>query len=455
MKKTRYKACLLISELDDDMILEAELSDVPVCGARRRSRGLVKRILVIAACVTLSAAAATALLLPAMLRDTPAPSIPPATAEPTTAEPTTELPAPAVHWVSDSTLVKVERLSASVESGGADDTYEDDLVSVESRTQHFADQLILIHFSCREDEHIVVEPGTWRSTLNHVYLYTAEGEGLTRSYWRYTDGELDGHTSVSEELEYSRYKDYFGRPVTAENGDVLLWQYANLALSCVEDNFVDFTVVDDEGKITGGGSIYIGGLDLTELSTNKTYYGEGSYGSNSGGSFESFCFTNAIYRPSVLGAYRYTNEGGGNDETQAQRLQDLHALAPERREFLFADVSSELLRVSVREALADYAWVIGETCGWGLSSFGKYQNETKYLIMSFANSLDPADHEYLLFLYEGTYRRITGWEVHLQNEYGDMIIGCLYLEDGTVVQVDLRHADQPVTLLPPAETETA
>ena len=111
--------------------------------------------------------------------------------------------------------------------------------------------------------------------------------------------------------------------------------------------------------------------------------------------------------------------------------------------------------MSVREALADYAWVIGKTGGWGLSSFGKYQNETKYLIMSFAKSLDPADHEYLLFLYEGTYRRITGWEVHLQNEYGDMIIGRLYLEDGTVVQVDLRHADQPVTLLPPAETETA
>lgn len=33
MKKTRYQACLLISELDDDMILEAELANVPM---RRR-----------------------------------------------------------------------------------------------------------------------------------------------------------------------------------------------------------------------------------------------------------------------------------------------------------------------------------------------------------------------------------------------------------------------------------
>ena len=75
--------------------------------------------------------------------------------------------------------------------------------------------------------------------------------------------------------------------------------------------------------------------------------------------------------------------------------------------------------------------------------------------MSFANSLDPTDHEYLLFLYEGTYRRIMGWEVELTNEYGGMIAGRLYLEDGTVVQVDVRHTDHPVTVLPPAETETA
>ena len=58
-------------------------------------------------------------------------------------------------------------------------------------------------------------------------------------------------------------------------------------------------------------------------------------------------------------------------------------------------------------------------------------------------------------LYEGAYRRIMSWEVELKNEYGGMIAGCLYLEDGTMVQVDLRHTDQPVTLLPPAETETA
>ena len=450
MKKTRYQACLLISELDDDMILEAELSDTPARGARC-SRGFARRVLVIAACLTLLAAAATVLLLPAMLREYPAPSPIP----PLTSEPAVETPEPVVNWVSDPTLVRVERLSASEAVADPDVTEDGNLVSVESQTQYFANQLILIHFSCRADEHVMVEPSSWRSALNPVYLYTAEGDGHTRSYWRFKNEELDGHTSVSEELEYSRYKDYFGRPVTVENGDVLLWQYANLALACIEDNFVDFTVVDDEGNITGGGSIYIGGYDLTSMSTNKTYYGEGSYGSNSGGSAESFCFTNAIYRPVVLGAYRYTNEGGGDAETQAQRRKDLHALAPERRESLFADVSSELLRVSVREALADYAWVIGKTGGWGLSSFGKYQNETKYLIMSFANSLDPADHEYLLFLYEGTYRRITGWEVHLQNEYGDMIIGCLYLEDGTVVQVDLRHADQPVTLLPPAETGTA
>ncbi|MBO5042113.1 MAG: hypothetical protein J6D87_04030 [Clostridia bacterium] len=447
MKKTRYQACLLISELDDDMILEAELANVPM---RRRVGHVMKRVWLIAACMTLLATAAILLLLPAMLREYPAPSPIP----PLTSEPAVETPEPVVNWVSDPTLVRVERLSAPEAVADTDVTEDGNLVSVESQTQYFASQLILIHFSCREDEHVMVEPSSWRSALNPVYLYTAEASGITRSYWRFTDGELDEQASPSEELSYSRFKEAFGRSVTARNGDVILWQYADLALACVEDNFVDFTVVDDEGNVTGGGSIYIGGLDLTSMSGNKTYYGESLYG-DSGGSFKNFCFTNAIYRPVVLGAYRYTNEGGGDEKIQAQRLKELHALASERRESMFADVSGELLRVSVREALADYAWVIGETGGWGLTSIGKYQNETKYLIMSFANSLDPADHEYLLFLYEGTYGRITSRETELTNEYGGMIAGRLYLEDGTVVQVDLRHADQPVTLLPPAETETA
>lgn len=447
MKKTRYKACLLIGELDDDMILEAELAALPM---RRGSRHLMKRILVIAACVTLAVTTAIILLLPAMLRDNPAPPPSP----PLTSEPAVETPESVVNWVSDPTLVKVERLSASKAAADADITEDGDFVSVESQKQFFADQLILLHFSCHENERIIVEPSSWRSVLNRVCLYTTEGDGVTRSYWRYTDEELGGRASVSEELDYSQHKDRFGLSVTVENGDVLLWQYANLALSCVEDNFVDFTVVDDEGNITGGGSIYVGGFDLTELSANKKYYGESLYG-DFGGSFESFGFTNAIYRPAVLGAYRYTNAGGADEAIQAQRLRDLHSLAPERRQPLFADISGELLRVSVREALTEYAWVIGETGGWGLTSIGKYATETKYLIMSFTNSLDPADHEYLLFLYEGTYQRITGWEVHLQNEYGGMIAGHLYLEDGTVVQVDKRNTKQPVTLLPPAETETA
>ncbi len=450
MKKTRYKACLLIGELDDGMILEAELAEMPACGSRRRSRSLMKRVLVVAACMALLAAALTVLLLSAMRRDDPAP--PPETED---SHIVTEPSAPAVHWVSDPTLVKVERLSASPATDAADDTYEDDLISVQTQTRFLNDQLILLHFSCRENEHIIVEPSSDRSALNPVYLYTPEGDDVTRSYWRFRDEELDGHAPVSEALDYRLHRDRFGLSVTAENGDVLLWQYANLALPCAEDNYVDFTVVDDKGNVTGGGSIYIGGLDLTEMSANPKYYGVNPYSLNEGGPFESFCFTNAIYRPVVLGAYRYTNVGGADDTTQAQRLQDLHALAPERRETLFTDLDGELLRVSVREALTEYAYVIGKTGGWGLTSVGKRDNKTEYVVMSFVSSLDPADHEYLLFLYEGTYRRITGGEIHLKNEYGGMIAGLLYLEDGTVVQVDVRHTDQPVTLLPPAETETA
>ena len=75
MKKTRYQACLLINELDDDMILEAELANVPM---RRRVGHVMKRVWLIAACMTLLATAAILLLLPAMLREYPAPSpIPP------------------------------------------------------------------------------------------------------------------------------------------------------------------------------------------------------------------------------------------------------------------------------------------------------------------------------------------------------------------------------------------
>ena len=162
MKKTRYKACLLISELDDDMILEAELANVPM---RRRVGHVMKRVWLIAACMTLLATATILLLLPAMLREYPVPSPIP----PLTSEPAVETPEPVVNWVSDPTLVRVERLSASEAVADPDVTEDGNLVSVESQTQYFANQLILIHFSCREDEHVIVEPSSWRSALNPVY----------------------------------------------------------------------------------------------------------------------------------------------------------------------------------------------------------------------------------------------------------------------------------------------
>ena len=451
MKKTRYKACLLIGELDDDMILEAELSEPTLRAGRHGSRYIVKRLLVIAACVAVLAVATVALLLPTMRREEP--TIPPPEEEShTVTESPTE--SPAALWVSDPTMVRVERIAVRNEEGEADPEIEgvlteDGFVSVQTQAQTFSDQLILIHFSCRENEHITVETSSARGVLNPVYLYTTEKNGVTRSYWRFADESF----VLSESFDYEQYEDTSDRSVTVGNGDVVLWQYANLALPCVEDNFVDFTVTDDEGHITGVGSIYIGGYDLTDISENKTYYGKNPSGGPRG-FWVSFVYTNAFYRPVVLGSYRYADVEGADGTTGSQCLQDLHDRAHEAREALFADLDGELLRLSVREALIEYAQVIQETNGVGLFSFNLYASEMRYLIMYFVNSTDPADHEHLLFLYDGTYQRIISWDVYLQDEYGRMVAGCLYLEDGTVVQVDKRDTDQPVTVLPPSNTET-
>ena len=175
MKKTRYKACLLISELDDEIILEAELTDVPI---RRRSRHVMKRILVIAACVTMLTVTIMSVFLLAMLSD------PGANVEPPTESESTVSLLPEANWVADYSLVRVERLSIVNQpiSATSDKTLLDASVSADSAKVHLGQKLILLHFTCRKDEQILVTPSN-AGAVRMIESREYEENGRVWSNW--------------------------------------------------------------------------------------------------------------------------------------------------------------------------------------------------------------------------------------------------------------------------------
>lgn len=427
MKKTRYKACLLISELDDDMILEAELSDVPVRVRHGRSRYMMKRILVIAACVALLAAGVTAAFLPAMLSD---PGV--GTASPTESE-SAASPFSDADWVEDPTIVQVQRLSV----GGNFDTEtvptaKDDTVTIETE-QRLGQRLILLQFRCREGERITVTPDE-----NGALFETVQVEYNQCPLWSVWNQKNEEYYPAEEYLNVNteEKRASLGQSVVITTDTVLLWQYPNISRPCIEDNFVDFTVTDNEGNITGGGSIYIGGLDLTTVSENKTYYG---------GAGITYVYLNASYRPVLLGAYRYTEGSEVDADTHAAKLTSLHSKAKSVRQGLFDDLSEDFFRLSYRVFLH------------------KYKNKNDHGIFTGTIHRDVSYDRYayvevgenvkrLFFLYDGTCQPITAWEIYTADEYGYTVTGKLTLEDGTVVIVDINDPDAMYTFISPDES---
>lgn len=414
------KARRLTEHLDEKYLLMAAY---PESVFNKHRRGLLmKRILLVAACVTLLTVGVTAALLPALRSD-----------QGVNTEPseTHHAPTPDVEWVEDHTVVKVARLSAS--QGFDDgDTVPDPSVSVDAVRAIMGERLILIQFSCRDGETITVTPGS-DGALTEAFQQEIGG----RSYWSVQGNNGQGYESAEEYLDVTRKEELarLGQSVTVTTDTVLLWQYPCYPRACVQDNFVDFTITDSEGNIKGGGCIYIGGLDLAAISENKTYYSVSRGPRNVN--------LNAAYRPVLLGAYRYAEGATVNAETHSQNLSALREKAVEARATLFVDLSDDYFRLSYRELLYRY----GEDMKPGISVTTLHADPAydRYAMVT------AGKEQKQFFLYDGTCQRITNWEIYTADEYGYTVTGKLTLEDGTVVMVDINDPQRMYEIIPPTE----
>ena len=419
-----------IMGLLDDRIYEEVLQkrEELTRGGVHRTGNRLRRMLLIAACVALLAVGVTAAFLPAMLSD-------PGVDTPLTAESeSTASPFPDAEWVEDPTIVQVQRLSVGGNFDTANvPTAKDDTVTVETE-QRLGERLILLQFRCREGERITVTPDGGGALFETVQI-----EYNQYPCWSVWNPEKEEYYLADEYLKVNteEKRAFLGRSVTITKDTVLVWQYPDLPRPCREDNFVDFTVTDSEGRITGGGSIYIGGLDLTTVSENKTYYG--------GGAGRTDVYLNASYRPVLLGAYRYTEGSEVDADTHAQKLSALHETATEARATLFDDLREDYFKLSYRALLFRYD--VSKVHAIFKSILHQDFSYDRYACVE----LWSEDEKQSFFLYDGICQPITEWEIFTADEYGRTVTGKLTLEDGTVVLVDINHPEQMYTFIPPTE----
>ena len=339
-----------------------------------------------------------------------------------------------VEWVEDPTIVQVQRLSVGGNFDTANvPTAKDDTVTVETE-QWLGERLILLQFRCREGERITVTPDEGGALFETVQI-----EYNQYPCWSVWNPEKEEYYLADEYLKVNteEKRAFLGRSVSITKDTVLVWQYPDLPRPCREDNFVDFTVTDSEGRITGGGSIYIGGLDLTTVSENKTYYG--------GGAGRTDVYLNASYRPVLLGAYRYTEGSAVDADTHAQKLSALHETATEARATLFDDLREDYFKLSYRALLFRYD--VSKVHAIFKSILHQDFSYDRYAYVEFWME----DEKQSFFLYDGICRPITEWEIYTADEYGRTVTGKLTLEDGTVVLVDINHPEQMYTFIPPTE----
>ena len=412
-----------IMGLLDDRIYEEVLQkrEELTRGGVHRTGNRLRRMLLIAACVALLAVGVTAAFLPAMLSD-PGVDTPP-TAESESAA----TPFPDAEWVEDPTIVQVQRLSSIRQSfvDRSDSITSDPyMTSTDAVAESPGQRLILIRFNCREDEQIVVTPSQGCAVSVAIQKEGANG----RPIW-YRIDPMDGSETYARELVTTRSSSKYphgetvllGKSLTVSGTDALLWQYSDEGVSCVQDNFVDFTVINEDGQITGAGSVYVGGLDLIPLTENKTYYD---------GSDARF---NTIYRESVLGAYRCDSAMVKRSDI-AELLDELHQKAEEVRAEIFKDLSADSFKFSVRKLKQEQSesFIVKEEDGSMemFMSMVSYRGDDRYAIVM------NHDGSKNFFLYNGIYQMIQETEIDAAAENGAMLKGRYILADGTIVRVD-------------------
>ena len=416
------KARRLTEHLDEKYVLMAAY---PEAVFRKHRHGLLmKRILIVAACVAILAVGMVAVLLPALRSDPGVATDPPETQSPLS---------PDADWVEDPTIVKVQRLSASRGFDEGDGyTLPDPSVSVDAVRAIMGERLILLRFTCRDGETITVTP-----SADGALVEALQQELNGRPYWHIAKSNESGYEMANEFLNVNSKEELarLGQSVTLTEDTVLLWQYPCYPRACVQDNFVDFTITDSEGSIKGGGSIYIGGLDLTTVSENKTYYSTSRGPSNVN--------LNAAYRPVLLGAYRYAEGTEVDAEIHAQKLSALREKAAQTRAHLFDDLSDDDFRLSYRTLLYKY----GADMKPGISVTTLHADPAydRYAVVT------AGKEQKQFFLYDGTCQPITEWEIYTADEYGYTVTGKLTLADGTVVMVDINDPERMYEIILPNE----
>lgn len=338
-----------------------------------------------------------------------------------------------VEWVEDPAIVQVQRLSVSKSFDIKNMTSTNGNTITVDAKKRLGQRLILLSFHCKEGEKITVTPGA-----DGALIETVQIEINQNLYWSVWNEQNQKYVIADEYLNISADENLarLGQSISITRDTVLLWQYPTGAYACLEDNFVDFTITDSNGNIRGGGSIYIGGIDLTTVSENKTYYGINRVGMHVN--------LNASYRPALLGAYRYTAGQDVNIEIHTDKLNRLHEKATEVRHTLFADLSDDYFRLSYRVLLHKY---LNDTDhGIFTSTIHHNVSYDQYSYVEIGK-----DNKRLFFLYDGTCQPITEWETYTTDEYGYTVTGKLTLEDGTVVLVDINNTDSMYEIIPPTK----
>ena len=419
------KSRKLTEQVEDRYVLMA--SDPKAVFGKRRAHLHFRRVILLAACLSL-VLVTVLVALPALIDGSQ---------QPGTDTPGTEEVPVVSQLLADHAYVQVHRVvptEATPMGQSKSYTVNSEDVSVESQKAFVGTRLILLHVYCAEDETVILTPSERGRLIEVEYRTNRHGE----DYWMEWNEEKESYYYPDE-----YYREGEGREseVHAKAGTSLLWQYEHshhyesredTSYPCIRDNFVDFLVLGADGEIKGGGSVYIGGLDLVPLTENPKYYGQ------------FLGELNASYRPCVLGSYSYLTSDGSpvSESFHTQTISDLHAGADEAHERLFANLSEDSYRISMRNLMYEYASVF--VSGYGVRIWPKSPGYDHYAIVH------DGDYTRAFLIYGFSYGEIVAQEIYTADQYGYMVTGVYTLADGTLAYFD-KNSYEVFTIVPPEQ----
>ncbi len=419
------KSRKLTEQVEDRYVLMA--SDPKAVFGKRRTHLPFRRVILLAACLSL-VLVTVLVALPALIDGSQ---------QPGTDTPGTEEVPVVSELLADHAYVQVHRVvpTQAMPMGQSKSyTVNSDDVSVESQKVFVGTRLILLHVYCAEDETVILTPSERGRLIEVEYRNTKQGD----DYWMAWNKEDESYYYPDEYYMQSEVRE---SELSVTSGTSLLWQYEirsngisrpDSTFPCIKDNFVDFKVIGADGELRGGGSVYIGALDLVPLTENPQYYARFS------------TELNAAYRPCVLGSYSYlTSDGKSADESfHAEIIAELHAGADAAHKQLFADLSEDSYRIAMRNLMYEHSSLF--VSGHGVRIWPKSPGYDHYAIVH--------DGEYTraFLIYGFSYGEIVGQEIYTADQYGRMVTGVYTLADGTLAYFDVGSYEV-FTIVPPEQ----